>query len=69
MRVAAATQIPQAMGHRPKDKEEREPSRKDDGDEIVCSGNRRNFGLIDARYEGVVDDDFAFFSESLAFCK
>ena len=47
---------------RVKDKDEREPSQKGDGDEIVCAGNRRNFGLIDARYDGVVHDDFAFFS-------
>ncbi len=40
-----------------KDKGERQPSRKED-----CTGNRWNFGLIDARYDGGIQDDFGFFS-------
>jgi hypothetical protein len=37
-------------------------AKKEDGDETACAGNRWNFGLIDARYDGVFHDDFAPFS-------
>src|SRR5260370_10407509 len=46
---------------RAKDKDKRQPSQKEDGDESAYAGNRWNFGLIDARYDDVCHDDFAPF--------
>jgi hypothetical protein len=44
-----------------KDKDERQPSQKGNGDESACAENRRNFGLINARNDGFFHDDFGFF--------
>jgi hypothetical protein len=44
---------------RTKDKNERQPSQKEDSDESAYAVNRWDFGLIDARYDGVFHDDFA----------
>src|SRR5260370_40537754 len=45
---------------RAKDKNERQPTQKEDGDERTYAGNRWNFGLIDARYDGVFHNELPF---------